>query len=166
MVDGGADELADAIQAQALLYSSTGPVQKGKKTSTGSFDRWNPAEKSSIDYGFFDRWDRTDPGTGSSFYLTTAINYTNGPPHMGHAYEATTADAIARFFRLNGSGPTYFVTGSDEHGQKIANTASGQGKEPIEICDLVSHDLSNERGRGAVRGCRVRNYSAIDPSNG
>ena len=54
---------------------------------------------------------------------------------MGHAYEAATADVIARFARLKGDKPAYFVTGSDEHGQKIANTAADQGKEPIDICN-------------------------------
>jgi hypothetical protein len=72
------------------------------------------------------------------FYITTAINYTNGPAHMGHAYEAATTDVIARFQRLKGTHPTYFVTGADEHGQKIANTAADQGKEPIDICNTVS----------------------------
>ena len=55
---------------------------------------------------------------------------------MGHAYEGVTSDAIARYARLkNGAGGCYFLTGSDEHGQKIASTAEGMGKEPIEICD-------------------------------
>jgi len=55
---------------------------------------------------------------------------------MGHAYEGTTADALARYGRLKyGMDGCYFLTGSDEHGQKIANTAEGMGKEPIEICD-------------------------------
>jgi len=78
------------------------------------------------------------------FYITTAINYTNGPAHIGHAYEGITADALARFARLNcetdgdgnkKSSEAYFVTGADEHGQKIAEAAAKQGKEPLEICD-------------------------------
>ena len=58
---------------------------------------------------------------------------------MGHAYEAATTDAIARFARLNSTTATeaYFVTGADEHGEKIAKTAEKEGKEPIEICDKV-----------------------------
>jgi methionyl-tRNA synthetase len=60
---------------------------------------------------------------------------------MGHAYEATTSDALTRFARLKGEGPVYFVTGSDEHGQKIANTAADQGKEPIDICNKVRFNL-------------------------
>jgi methionyl-tRNA synthetase len=74
---------------------------------------------------------------GGGFYITTAINYTNGPAHMGHAYEAATADVIARFQRLKGTHPAYFVTGADEHGQKIANTAADLGMEPLDICNKV-----------------------------
>ena len=56
------------------------------------------------------------------FYITTAIAYTNGLPHIGHAYEFLSADVLARFHRLFGEN-TYFLTGSDEHGQKVANSA-------------------------------------------
>ena len=121
----------------------------------GAYDRWSLRDPSTIDYGCFSGSNNGSPPSGSSaaandgdkkgFYITTAINYTNGPAHMGHAYEAATADAIARFARLNASGdgndPTqaYFVTGADEHGEKIAKTAEKEGKEPIEICDKVCH---------------------------
>lgn len=69
------------------------------------------------------------------FYLTTAINYTNGPPHMGHVYEAVIADVIARFHRRFGR-EVFFLTGADEHGQKIANTAERLGKKPQDMCDF------------------------------
>lgn len=69
------------------------------------------------------------------YYITTAINYANGPAHMGHAYEGLTADMIARYYRISSPRGCYFVTGSDEHGQKIAGVAEGQGLEPIDICD-------------------------------
>lgn len=69
-----------------------------------------------------------------SFYITTAIHYTNGKPHMGHAYENITADVIARYHRIVGR-QVYFLTGTDEHGQKIATTAEGLDKKPIELCD-------------------------------
>jgi methionyl-tRNA synthetase len=49
------------------------------------------------------------------FYITTAISYPNGAPHIGHAYEAIATDAIARFMRLDGHD-VYFLTGTDEHG--------------------------------------------------
>eukprot|EP01055_Gregarina_sp_Pseudo9_P000318 Gregarina_sp_Pseudo_9__317@NODE_1205_length_1780_cov_22_206778_g1131_i0_p1_GENE_NODE_1205_length_1780_cov_22_206778_g1131_i0NODE_1205_length_1780_cov_22_206778_g1131_i0_p1_ORF_typecomplete_len529_score149_86tRNAsynt_1g/PF09334_11/3_5e121tRNAsynt_1/PF00133_22/4_5e20tRNAsynt_1/PF00133_22/3_4e22tRNAsynt_1e/PF01406_19/1_2e09tRNAsynt_1e/PF01406_19/3_2e07tRNAsynt_1f/PF01921_18/0_005tRNAsynt_1f/PF01921_18/2e05Anticodon_1/PF08264_13/4_5e08tRNAsynt_1d/PF00750_19/0_0067tRNAsynt_1d/PF00750_19/1_2tRNAsynt_1 len=68
------------------------------------------------------------------FYLTTAINYLNGPPHIGHAYEILTADVIARYHRVAGRD-VYFVTGADEHGQKIATTAERAGKSPQAFCD-------------------------------
>jgi len=74
-----------------------------------------------------------DPA-GQKFYITTAINYTNGIPHMGHAYEAVTADIIARYHRVYGR-EVFFLTGTDEHGQKIAQTAEGMGLRPIDICD-------------------------------
>ena len=106
------------------------------------------------------------------FYITTAINYANGPPHMGHAYEVAwlsrlandspspgpgashapaltpaptltpspdpnqgvCADVIARYHRAYGRD-VFFLTGADEHGQKIADTAAAAGVQPIELCD-------------------------------
>jgi len=89
--------------------------------------------------------------SGATFYITTAINYTNGPAHMGHAYEATTSDCIARYARVSGQYPggVYFVTGADEHGQKIANTAESEGKTPIEICNkyVAGFQCLNQRIR-------------------
>lgn len=78
----------------------------------------------------------TPPKDASSekFYITTAINYTNGNPHMGHAYEAVTSDVVARWHRAYGR-EVFYCTGTDEHGQKIAQTAEGLGVKPIEICD-------------------------------
>ena len=57
-----------------------------------------------------------------------------GDPHIGHAYEAITTDVMARYQRMRGRR-VHFMTGSDEHGQKIANTAARLGLEPIDICD-------------------------------
>ena len=114
------------------------------KASDQNYERWTLKDESAIDYGYFGQTGGAGiadkPVTETSFYLTTAINYTNGPAHMGHAYEATTSDAITRFHRLKGAGPVFFLTGADEHGQKIANTAADLGQEPIEICDKVSFD--------------------------
>ena len=56
------------------------------------------------------------------YYITTAIAYPNGPPHIGHAYEAIATDAIARFMRLDGYD-VFFLTGTDEHGIKMLQTA-------------------------------------------
>jgi methionyl-tRNA synthetase len=63
------------------------------------------------------------------YYLTTAIAYPNGAPHIGHAYEAIATDAIARFMRLDGYD-VFFLTGTDEHGQKIQQTAAKEGLSP------------------------------------
>src|SRR5450755_485562 len=60
------------------------------------------------------------------YYITTAISYPNGAPHIGHAYEAIATDAIARFIRLDGYD-VYFLTGTDEHGQKMQQTATREG---------------------------------------
>lgn len=58
-----------------------------------------------------------------TFYITTAINYTNGSPHFGHAYEAIAADFLARYHRQLGD-EVFFTTGTDEHGQKVAESAA------------------------------------------
>lgn len=71
------------------------------------------------------------------FYLTTAINYPNGRPHIGHAYEAIAADVIARFQRLKGR-TVRFQTGTDEHGLKMARKAEEQGRTPRELADEMS----------------------------
>ncbi|MGV6872482.1 methionine--tRNA ligase [Pseudochelatococcus sp. B33] len=69
-----------------------------------------------------------------TFYITTAISYPNGAPHIGHAYEAIATDAIARFKRLDGYD-VFFMTGVDEHGLKMAQTAAKEGISPKELSD-------------------------------
>jgi methionyl-tRNA synthetase len=71
------------------------------------------------------------------FYITTAISYPNGPPHIGHAYEAMATDALARFKRLDGYD-VLFLTGTDEHGQKIQQTAAKQGKTAAAFVDEMA----------------------------
>jgi len=68
------------------------------------------------------------------YYVTTAISYPNGPPHIGHAYEAIATDAIARFMRLDGYD-VFFLTGTDEHGMKIQQTARREGLTPAQLLD-------------------------------
>jgi methionyl-tRNA synthetase len=68
------------------------------------------------------------------YYITTAISYPNGPPHIGHAYEVIATDAIARFMRLDGYD-VLFLTGTDEHGQKIQQTATKEGITARELVD-------------------------------
>ena len=72
---------------------------------------------------------------GDKVYISTAINYTNGLPHMGHAYEAIVADVLARYHRAYGRD-VFFLTGTDEHGQKIAQAAEAQ-KLKVELCVVV-----------------------------
>ena len=68
------------------------------------------------------------------YYLTTAIAYPNGPPHIGHAYEAIATDAIGRFMRLDGYD-VFFLTGTDEHGQKMQQTAAKDKLTPREMVE-------------------------------
>jgi methionyl-tRNA synthetase len=68
------------------------------------------------------------------FYITTAISYPNAPPHIGHAYEVIATDAIARFMRLDGYD-VFFLTGTDEHGQKILQTAAREGVTAQQLID-------------------------------
>ncbi|KAJ1461831.1 tRNA synthetases class I (M)-domain-containing protein [Pelagophyceae sp. CCMP2097] len=80
---------------------------------------------------------RSDPRLADptqKYYITTAINYANGSPHVGHAYEALVTDVVARYQRLAGR-ETRFLTGADEHGQKIANEAERRGVPPKELVD-------------------------------
>ena len=74
---------------------------------------------------------------GEPFYITTAISYPNGPPHIGHAYEAIAADVIARFQRARGRD-VRFQTGTDEHGLKMAQAARAEGVEPRAFADKMS----------------------------
>ena len=97
--------------------------------------------------------DESRPMTDSKpFYITTAISYPNGVPHIGHAYEAIASDAIARFERLDGKR-VFFLTGTDEHGLKMKQTAAKEGIGPRELADrnsarfrdmVVALDLSND----------------------
>ena len=74
------------------------------------------------------------------FYLTTAIDYANGEPHLGHAYEKIGADAIARYHRMRGED-VWFLIGMDEHGQKVAQTAAERGLAPQALTDLVAESF-------------------------
>ncbi|MBN8560887.1 MAG: methionine--tRNA ligase [Leptolyngbya sp. UWPOB_LEPTO1] len=82
------------------------------------------------------------PTENSTFSLTTPLYYVNDSPHIGSAYPTIAADALARFQRLRGRS-VRFVTGSDEHGQKIQRTAEALGRTPQEHCDLVVESFKN-----------------------
>jgi methionyl-tRNA synthetase len=73
------------------------------------------------------------------FYITTAIDYVNGQPHLGHAYEKIVADVIARAHRSLGQ-EVFFLTGLDEHGQKVQQAAIADGKTPQAYCDALAAD--------------------------
>lgn len=72
-----------------------------------------------------------------TFYITTAIDYVNAEPHIGHAYQKIIADALARWHRIL-EEDVFFLTGTDEHGKKIANSAQEAKKSPKEFADLMS----------------------------
>ena len=74
------------------------------------------------------------------FYITTAIAYTNAPPHIGHALEFTQADVLARYHRSK-KEEVFFLTGTDEHGQKIYEAAEKSGKNPRNFVDEISAEF-------------------------
>ncbi len=74
------------------------------------------------------------------YYVTTPIYYVNGAPHIGHAYTSVAADIMARFKRLAGD-EVFFLTGTDEHGQKVEQAAQAAGVAPIAFADQVSADF-------------------------
>jgi methionyl-tRNA synthetase len=103
----------------------------------------------------------------TKFYITTAISYPNGQPHIGHAYEAIATDAIARFERLDGR-QVFFLTGTDEHGLKMKQTAVKEGLTPHELADRNAKrfremagllGLSND---DFIRTTEARHYRACE----
>ncbi|MFM2282108.1 MAG: hypothetical protein RLZZ444_4339 [Pseudomonadota bacterium] len=102
----------------------------------------------------------------SSFYITTAISYPNGKPHIGHAYELLATDAMARFQRLDGR-EVLFVTGTDEHGQKMMQTARNEGITPRELADRNSGEFQrmakalNSSNDDFIRTTEPRHYASV-----
>lgn len=100
-----------------------------------------------------------------NFYITTAISYVNGVPHLGHAYEAVLADVMARFKRLDGYD-VHFLTGTDEHGKKMAKTAEENGMQPKEFCDKMSFNFNemdkklNVSNDDFIRTTETRHHTA------
>ncbi len=72
-----------------------------------------------------------------TFFITTAIDYTNAPPHIGHAYEKVLADVVARWHRERGR-PVFFLTGVDQHGQKVQQSAEKAGMSPAEFAGQMT----------------------------
>ncbi len=77
-----------------------------------------------------------------AFYITTPIYYVNDKPHIGHAYTTIACDVLARFKRLDGYS-VKFLTGTDEHGQKVAKAAAEKGIQPIELCNQNSKNFND-----------------------
>jgi len=77
-----------------------------------------------------------------AFYITTAIDYTNSPPHIGHAYEKVLADVIARYHRLKGE-KVFFLTGVDQHGQKVQQSAANAGVPPSEFVKGITQNFKD-----------------------
>src|SRR5215469_11577474 len=75
-----------------------------------------------------------------TFFITTAIDYTNSPPHVGHAYEKVLADVIARYHRLKGE-KVFFLTGVDQHGQKVQQSAAKAGVPPAEFVKAITQNF-------------------------
>lgn len=94
--------------------------------------------------------------TKNTFYITTPIYYVNDKPHIGHAYTSIAADVIARFKRLD-NFDVFFLTGTDEHGQKVAQSAKKQDKDPKEFVDvLVEHFKELNQIMNISNDCFIR----------
>ncbi len=94
------------------------------------------------------------------FYVTTPIFYVNGDPHIGHAYTAIAADVMARFKRLDGYD-VHFLSGTDEHGQKVEKAARDAGLEPRAFCDGISAKFRDMEARlGVVTDDFIRTTEA------
>ncbi|HSO91729.1 MAG TPA: class I tRNA ligase family protein, partial [Arthrobacter sp.] len=96
------------------------------------------------------------------FYITTAISYPNGVPHIGHAYEVIATDAMARFKRLDGYD-VFFMTGTDEHGLKMQQTAE---KEGIPVKDLADRNSAAFRQMSGDLGISLSRFiRTTDPDH-
>src|ERR1700761_5318129 len=92
---------------------------------------------------------------GQPFYITTPIYYVKGKPHIGHAYTTIACDVIARFMRLDGRR-VHFLTGTDEHGQKVEKSAAAAGVSPQAFCDEIA-----ETFRGLTQALDISNDDFI-----
>ena len=118
----------------------------------------------------------------ATFFITTAIDYTNGAPHLGHAYEKVLADVLARYHRLRGE-EVFFLTGVDQHGQKVQQSAEKEGVTPQEYVDRVTVlfralwtklgveysewvATTDERHKRCVRAILQRLWNEKDPVTG
>jgi methionyl-tRNA synthetase len=121
----GAKKAGKASKAPALARAKPGKTATRKKTAVAKSALETAAEQTPVGVA-------AAPSRGNRFYITTAIAYPNGTPHIGHAYEAIATDALARFQRLDGKD-VFFLTGTDEHGLKMIQTAQNEGMLPHEL---------------------------------
>ncbi|MFN3506205.1 MAG: methionine--tRNA ligase [Allorhizobium sp.] len=109
---------------------------------------------------------RQQEAMSDPFYITTAISYPNGKPHIGHAYELIATDAMARFQRLDGRD-VFFLTGTDEHGQKMQQTARAEGISPEELAERNSNEfremgkLLNSSNDDFIRTTEKRHHQTV-----
>ncbi len=102
-----------------------------------------------------------------NFYITTPIYYPSGKPHMGHAYSSIIADIFARFKRLEGY-QVFFLTGTDEHGQKIQKEADKNKKDPKKFCDEISETFRsltktlNLSNNDFIRTTEARHFKSVE----
>ena len=102
-----------------------------------------------------------------NFYITTPIYYPSAKPHMGHAYSSIIADYFARIKRIQGYN-VFFLTGTDEHGQKIQRAAEKANKDPLKFCDEISKtfkDLSstlNLSNNDFIRTTENRHFKSVE----
>jgi methionyl-tRNA synthetase len=120
------------IKKSAKKTKSTKPASAPKQTRAAK----SPDSKPKSDITKAKAAPAAKPAPAASrvniYYITTAIAYPNGIPHIGHAYEAIATDALARFQRLDGKD-VFFLTGTDEHGQKMIQTAEAEGMTPANL---------------------------------
>ena len=121
------DEKGEAQKARQRVHAITGANLPAGRRRVKTFDI-RPAGRSVVRLAM------------KSFYITTAIDYVNGSPHLGHAYEKVLTDTIARFRRQMGDR-VHFLTGVDEHGQKVQASAKKKGIPPQQFCDEVSAEF-------------------------
>ncbi len=104
---------------------------------------------------------------GKNFYITTPIYYPSGKPHMGHAYSSIIADIFARFKKLEGYN-VLFLTGTDEHGQKIQKEAEKNNKDPKKFCDEISETfrsltkILNLSNNDFIRTTEQRHFKSVN----
>jgi methionyl-tRNA synthetase len=127
-------------QHSSALGSSSSSSSSGSSSSSSSYSTSSRRSRRSHTRIYTSVLDKSGPAVvhdKSPYFITTPIYYVNGQPHLGHAYTSVVSDIMARFQRADGR-EVYFLTGTDEHGQKVEQSAQNAGKTPIEFADEVS----------------------------